>query len=81
MLALRLLVTATLTAWAVTTCTPEITNKLSNNPSEMKEHCILYNSKSLKKFAVLHDCDFYIVTPSLRSSVVLLRVTRGFYYN
>lgn len=42
MLALRLLVTATLTAWAVTTYTPEITNKLSKQHQWKRKNTDMY---------------------------------------
>lgn len=64
MLALRLLVTATLTAWAVTTYTPEVTKQVYGTaPTGEKEHlrtdCVishpLTSSPSVHRFIFLRS--------------------------
>lgn len=64
MLALRLLVTATLTAWAVTTYTPEITNKLSKQHQWKRKntdmYCIIQHHFKVRMCTTLSDCDFFL---------------------
>lgn len=60
MLALKLLVTATLTAWAVTTYTPEIMNKLSVYQYTMKNRqrfCTILHHTVVKILTTLFECN------------------------